>query len=138
MKPFLATLLAVNAAPTDTYRNAYGRVTVQVPNKVTLLHTNVLKAKKDIHCHLQQFNGFGTACSAKNIAENKCYGGVARLKHVIDGFRANTTDVVLLDAGDQFQGTMFFNAFGGAKAAEVMNILKYDVMTIGNHEFDDG
>ena len=70
--------------------------------------------------------------------ENKCYGGVARIKFVIDQFRANSTDVVLFDAGDQFQGTMFFNAFGGDKAAEVMNIMKYDAMTIGNHEFDNG
>ena len=103
-----------------------------VPNKITLLHTN------DIHSHLQEFNGFGTSCSPKNIQENKCYGGVARIQYVVEQYRQNSSDVVLFDAGDQFQGTLFFNAFGGDKAAEVMNIMKYDVMTIGNHEFDNG
>lgn len=73
------------------------------------------------------------------------------IKTVVDEFRANTSHVVLLDAGDQFQGTLFFNYYGGNVSAHAMNVLKYgtkyghhqltrllDAMTIGNHEFDRG
>jgi 2',3'-cyclic-nucleotide 2'-phosphodiesterase (5'-nucleotidase family) len=102
------------------------------PRKVTLLHTN------DIHAHMEEFNNNGLSCNADQIAKNKCFGGVARIKTVVDAFRANTSDLILLDAGDQFQGTLFFNFYGGNVSSQVMNILKYDAMTIGNHEFDNG
>lgn len=60
------------------------------------------------------------------------------MKTVIDEFRKNTTNVVLVDAGDQFQGTLFYTFYKGGPSAELMNLLKYDVMTLGNHEFDNG
>jgi 5'-nucleotidase len=102
------------------------------PKKFTVLHTN------DIHSHMDQFNSGGTDCNQKKIDANQCYGGVARIKTVVDEFRKNSEDVILVDAGDQFQGTLFFNLYGGDKSAEAMNSLGYDVMTVGNHEFDTG
>ncbi|KAJ3307013.1 hypothetical protein HDV03_003340 [Kappamyces sp. JEL0829] len=102
------------------------------PKKFTILHTN------DIHSHMEEFNSGGTSCSASQIAANTCFGGVARIKTVVDAYRANTTDLLLMDAGDQFQGTLFFNFYNGSVSSLAMNALKYDVMTIGNHEFDKG
>lgn len=63
---------------------------ISYPKKMTILHTN------DIHAHMEETNSGGTSCSAKDIAENKCYGGAARMKTVIDAYRANTTDVILM------------------------------------------
>jgi 5'-nucleotidase len=106
--------------------------TVTYPSKVTILHTN------DIHAHLDEFNEFGTECDEKAITENKCYGGVARIKSIVDEFRSKSDEIILVDAGDQFQGTLFFNLYGGIISADVMNTIGYDAMTIGNHEFDSG
>ncbi|KAH9276471.1 hypothetical protein BASA83_001170 [Batrachochytrium salamandrivorans] len=102
------------------------------PRKLTLLHTN------DIHTHFNEFNSGGVDCTAKNRADNKCYGGVARIKSVVDSYRNRSSNVVLFDAGDQFQGTLYFNTYGGAASSEFMNALKYDAMALGNHEFDLG
>ncbi|KAI8924768.1 Metallo-dependent phosphatase-like protein [Entophlyctis helioformis] len=102
------------------------------PKDLTILHTN------DVHAHFDESNSGGVDCSAKNKADNKCFGGVARIKTVVDQIRANTTNVLLMDAGDQFQGTLFYNIFGGSPSVEFMNDLKYDVMSLGNHEFDSG
>jgi 5'-nucleotidase len=104
----------------------------EVVNKLTLLHTN------DIHSHLEEFNRGGTACRATDIGNNTCFGGAARIKTKVDEIRAKTKDVVLFDAGDQFQGTLFFTLLGGGVSAEAMNDIGYDAMAIGNHEFDNG
>jgi 5'-nucleotidase len=89
--------------------------------------------KIDIHAHFDQFNKIGSECRQQDIDRNECYGGLSRVKTMIDKFRANTTDLLLLDAGDQFQGTLFFNQFGGEASANMMNQFNYDLMTIGNH-----
>jgi 5'-nucleotidase len=52
--------------------------------------------------------------------------------------RARSNNSILVDGGDQFQGTLFYTFYKGAMAAEFMNLLGYDGMTVGNHEFDDG
>ncbi|TPX56619.1 hypothetical protein PhCBS80983_g04420 [Powellomyces hirtus] len=99
---------------------------------MTILATN------DIHAHLDEFNKGGTDCRQKDIDANLCFGGAARIKYLVDKTRAENDNVVLLDAGDQFQGTLFFNVFGGTVSGQIMNMLKYDAMCIGNHEFDNG
>ncbi|KAJ3180957.1 hypothetical protein HDU87_001605 [Geranomyces variabilis] len=101
-------------------------------NAMTILATN------DIHAHLDEFNSGGTDCKQKDIDANNCVGGAARIQYMVNKFRAQSENVVLLDAGDQFQGTLFFNVFGGSVSATLMNQMKYDAMTIGNHEFDKG
>ncbi|KAJ3163618.1 hypothetical protein HDU86_000201 [Geranomyces michiganensis] len=101
-------------------------------NAMTILATN------DIHAHLDEFNTGGTDCRQKDIDANNCVGGAARIQYMVNKFRAESDNVVLLDAGDQFQGTLFFNVFGGSVSGAIMNQLKYDAMTIGNHEFDNG
>lgn len=98
------------------------------PFDLTILHTD------DFHARVDEYDVGGGACTNPV----KCIGGSSRLKTLIDGVRATTDNVVLLDGGDQFQGTLFFNIFKSEVLALMMNELGYDAMTIGNHEFDDG
>ncbi|KAJ4412565.1 hypothetical protein N0V85_003658 [Neurospora sp. IMI 360204] len=89
----------------------------------------------DVHAHLDQFSSSGTDCT--NPAKG-CYGGYARVKTVIDETRPSHKDSLLLNCGDEFQGTMFFSYYGGEKIAETLNQLGFDGMTLGNHEWDKG
>uniref|UniRef100_A0A672ZAK6 5'-nucleotidase n=1 Tax=Sphaeramia orbicularis TaxID=375764 RepID=A0A672ZAK6_9TELE len=67
-----------------------------------------------------------------------CYAGVARRAAAVRRVRGSERNVLLLDAGDQFQGSVWFNFYKGAEAAHFMNRLGYDAMALGNHEFDNG
>lgn len=102
--------------------------------KLTILHTN------DIHSRIESINKYDSTCDAEDEAEGKCFGGVARLKSIVDAKRAELSDdnVLLLDAGDPFQGSLFYTTYKGAAESEFMDAIGYDVMAVGNHEFDDG
>lgn len=67
-----------------------------------------------------------------------CFGGYARIKHTVDGLRKDHPDNLWLNAGDEFQGTLFYSFYGPSKIAENLNTLKFDAMTLGNHEWDGG
>lgn len=99
---------------------------------LTILHTN------DVHARVDQFDGSGNTCDEEEAAANECVGGAARVKAAADAVRSEVANSILVDAGDQFQGTLFFNQYQGGEAQEMMNLLGYDAMTIGNHEFDSG
>ncbi|MFN7165600.1 MAG: bifunctional metallophosphatase/5'-nucleotidase [Pannonibacter sp.] len=103
---------------------------------VTVLHTN------DLHSRIEQINKFDTGCSADESQKGECFGGVARVKAKIDERRkalaAEGKNVIVLDAGDQFQGSLFYTTYKGKDSAEFMNLIGYDAMAVGNHEFDDG
>jgi 5'-nucleotidase/UDP-sugar diphosphatase len=99
---------------------------------LTVLHTN------DVHGRVDEFDGRGNTCDEEESAAGECYGGVARRMTMVDQIRAEVPNVVLLDAGDQFQGTLFYTQYKGGAAQEMMNALGYDAMAVGNHEFDDG
>lgn len=92
----------------------------------------------DFHSRVEAINKYGSTCSSKEQAENKCLGGSARIKTAIDAARAENPDVLVLDAGDQFQGSLFYTTYKGMAEVEMMNAIGYDAMAIGNHEFDDG
>jgi len=92
------------------------------PLEVTILHTN------DLHAHYESFELWGEPVQ----------GGVARLATAIDAVRDQSDNVLLLDAGDQFQGTLYFTVGGANVVADIMNEMAYDAMCIGNHEFDSG
>ncbi|KPI42386.1 5'-nucleotidase [Cyphellophora attinorum] len=96
---------------------------------VSFFHIN------DVHAHLDEFRSSGTDCD--NPARG-CYGGYARIKTIVDDIRPGTENSLFLDAGDEFQGTMFYNYYKGEKIAETINQLGFDGMTLGNHEFDGG
>ncbi|XP_022100679.1 5'-nucleotidase-like [Acanthaster planci] len=100
--------------------------------KLTILHTN------DVHARFEQFDGYGGECSRKESDDGQCFGGVARRVAKIDQIRAEEENVLLLDAGDQFQGTMWFYVYKGEATSYFMNMVDYDAMALGNHEFDNG
>ena len=100
--------------------------------EITILHTN------DFHARFRPISKYDNNCSAKNNAKGKCFGGTARLISAIEDARSRHSNTILLDGGDQFQGTLFYNLYKGKVAAEMMNKLGYDGMAVGNHEFDDG
>lgn len=108
--------------------------TAQADYTLHILHTN------DLHSRIEAVNKYDSTCSAEDAAENKCFGGVARLKAKVDALKAELAgqNVIVLDAGDQFQGSMFYTTYKGADTAEFMNAIGYDAMAVGNHEFDDG
>lgn len=89
---------------------------------LTILHTN------DVHARFMPFNRFGTDCSDDNIKENQCYGGVARRLTKVKDIRSSHDNVLLLDGGDQFLGTIWFTEYRGLAASYFMNKLDYDVM----------
>ncbi|RPB02586.1 5'-nucleotidase [Choiromyces venosus 120613-1] len=97
---------------------------------VTLLHVN------DVHAHLDQFSPDGTDCL--DPSKGCVLGGYARIKHVVDTKRKEVPDALLLNAGDEFQGTLFYSYYKSEKIAETLNQLGFDAMALGNHEFDDG
>lgn len=115
--PLLSLLLLCFAAPSQAF-------------EFTVLHTN------DVHSMYGGTTEKGTACYAAQCAGGS--GGSVRLKQAVDTVRAAEPNVVLLDAGDEFQGTLFYTQFKGDMAAEVLDALDYTAFTPGNHEFDDG
>lgn len=100
--------------------------------QLTILHTN------DFHARFEPISKYDSGCSAEANAEGKCFGGSARLVTAVAEARARSNNSILVDGGDQFQGTLFYTYYKGKVAAEMMNKLGYDAMTVGNHEFDDG
>lgn len=94
---------------------------------LVLLHTN------DVHARVEETSVHSAKCSGA-----QCFGGVARRATEIQRIRKQEKNVLLLDAGDQFQGTVWFSFYKGAEAAHFMNKLGYDAMVFGNHEFDNG
>ncbi|WP_039969776.1 bifunctional metallophosphatase/5'-nucleotidase [Bacteroides fluxus] len=65
-------------------------------------------------------------------------GGAVRRSSFIKEIRSKHPDVLLFDCGDISQGTPYYNLFQGEVEIKMMNLMKYDAMTIGNHEFDFG
>ncbi|MBM1310457.1 5'-nucleotidase C-terminal domain-containing protein [Sulfitobacter mediterraneus] len=100
--------------------------------KLTILHTN------DFHARFEPISKYDGPCSAEDNGEGKCFGGSGRLQTAITAARGRTNNSILVDGGDQFQGTLFYTYYKGSLAAEMMNQMGYDAMTVGNHEFDDG
>ena len=91
---------------------------------ITILHTN------DVHSQIEPLS--------PNDPRNPNMGGVARRATLIENIRNENPNTLLLDAGDIFQGTPFFNFYGGELEFKLMSKLKYDASTIGNHDFDNG
>jgi 5'-nucleotidase len=101
---------------------------------LTILHIN------DWHSRIESNNKYESTCSAEEEGKGECIGGAARLVTAIADQRAqlNGQNVLLLNGGDNFQGSLFYTTYKGAVEAEFLNQMKFDAMTVGNHEFDDG
>ena len=99
-----------------------------------ILHYN------DTHSRIEPINRFDSTCSPEDDAAGECFGGAARLKAAIDQKRAELEgeNVIVLDAGDQLQGSLMFTTYNGDAEAEMVNAIGPDVMAVGNHEFNKG
>lgn len=102
----------------------YGALESGDVKKLTILHTN------DTHSRIDAFPA--------NDPKFPNQGGIYRRASYIDRVRAQEKNVILLDAGDVFQGTPYFNMYGGEIELKAMSALRYDVATMGNHDFDNG
>ena len=89
---------------------------------LTLLHTN------DVHARFLQTDKYSAKCSPAMAAEGKCFGGIARRVTKVRQIRASDPNVLLVDAGDQYQGTLWFYVHRGAAAAHFMDRIRYDAM----------
>lgn len=92
--------------------------------KITLLHTN------DMHSHIDPF--------PETDPKHPGLGGFARLNALVKKIRAEEEHTLLLDCGDIYQGTPYFNFYSGEVELKLMSKMGYDAGTIGNHEFDNG
>ncbi|HJV88679.1 MAG TPA: metallophosphoesterase [Holophagaceae bacterium] len=92
--------------------------------RITLLHTN------DTHSRIEPFGPGNGAISGK--------GGMARRATLVKQLRSQLGPVLLLDAGDTFQGTPYFNRYKGRLDYQLMRMIGYDATTLGNHDFDNG
>lgn len=92
--------------------------------QITMLHTN------DVHSHVLPFE--------TNHPEFAGLGGVPRRAKLIEQIKNENKNTLVLDAGDIFQGTPYFNYFGGEVEFKLMSMMGYNASTLGNHDFDNG
>lgn len=110
-------LLGANAFPFDAFAQ-------RGIKKLTILHTN------DQHSRIEPFPMDG--------GKHQGLGGFAQRATIINNIRQQEKNVLLLDSGDIWQGTPYFNMFGGEVEYKLMNEMRYDAVTLGNHDFDSG
>ena len=119
-RAFLASLGATAVATQVPLRASEG----PAAGRITLLHTN------DTHSHIEPFGPGNGPISG--------LGGVARRATLVKQLRQQLGPVLLLDAGDTFQGTPYFNRYKGRVDYQLMRMVGYDAGTLGNHDFDNG
>ncbi len=122
-RSFIGNTLAAGAG-LSLGLGSVGSCTGNTERKITILHTN------DVHSHIEAFE--------PDHGRYPGIGGVARRASLIERIRKENPNTLLFDAGDIFQGTPYFNYFGGELEFKMMSKLGYDGATIGNHDFDNG
>ena len=102
--------------------------------KLNILHIN------DFHSRFDPITDTDSNCDAETDAAGECFGGIARLKTIIDDTRAKyeTGNSLLLSAGDNFQGSLYYTTYKSKVVSDFFNQMGFDVVATGNHEFDDG
>lgn len=127
-KEFLKTVgggtLALSLAPNLVFASQKNILDRNAAYKLTVLHTN------DQHSRIEPFDS--------SYSRNPNQGGFARRATLIQQIRSQEKNVLLLDAGDIFQGTPYFNFYGGELEFKLMSMMGYDAATMGNHDFDNG
>ncbi|MCR6672339.1 bifunctional UDP-sugar hydrolase/5'-nucleotidase [Devosia ginsengisoli] len=101
---------------------------------LNILHIN------DFHSRFDPITGTDSNCDAETDAAGECFGGIARLKTIIDDTRAKYEggNSLLLSAGDNFQGSLYYTTYKSKVVSDFFNQMGFDVVATGNHEFDDG
>ena len=115
--------MGIAGAGTLAGMHAWAQV-AQDPTKLTILHTN------DTHSRLDPY--------PPNDPNYPNMGGYARRAALVNHYRFTDPELLLLDAGDIFQGTPYYNLYGGEPELRLMSKMGYDAATVGNHEFDNG
>ncbi|QNS41458.1 metallophosphatase [Chryseobacterium manosquense] len=127
-KQFLKTIgvgtLSMTLAPNLLLAENLKFLEVNSEHKLTILHTN------DQHSRIEPFDA--------SYTRNPNQGGFARRAALIQKIRSEEKNLLLLDSGDIFQGTPYFNFFGGELEFKLMSMMGYDASTMGNHDFDNG
>lgn len=127
-KQFLKTIgvgtLSMTLAPNLLLAENLKFLEVNSEHKLTILHTN------DQHSRIEPFDS--------SYTRNPNQGGFARRAALIQKIRSEEKNLLLLDSGDIFQGTPYFNFFGGELEFKLMSMMGYDASTMGNHDFDNG
>lgn len=127
-KKFLRTIgggtLAMTLAPNLLLAENLKLLDQTSDYKLTVLHTN------DQHSRIEPFDS--------SYSRNPNQGGFARRAALVQKIREEEKNVLLLDSGDTFQGTPYFNFFGGELEFKLMSMMGYDASTMGNHDFDNG
>ncbi|XP_049706520.2 protein 5NUC isoform X3 [Helicoverpa armigera] len=131
MKLLVATLLAVVALASGNVLKPKGSF------ELLILHNN------DMHAHFEQSSQRSGTCTNDDREAGKCYGGFPRVAHVVKEARAAALNhtgppVLYLNAGDTYTGTAWFTIYKWKIAAEFVNALQPDAVSLGNHEFDNG
>lgn len=116
--------LALTLAPNLLLAEQFDLINKESTHKLTILHTN------DQHSRIEPFD--------VSYTKNPNQGGFARRASLIQKIRSEEKNVLLLDSGDIFQGTPYFNFFGGELEFKLMSMMQYDASTMGNHDFDNG
>ena len=115
---------AASSVALGLVNNGISNLLLPETKKITILHTN------DVHSHIDPFPA--------DHPRNANMGGAARRAAIIENIRKEEENVLLLDAGDIFQGTPYFNYYGGELEFKLMSMMQYDLATMGNHDFDNG
>ncbi|KAL2740481.1 protein 5NUC-like [Vespula squamosa] len=98
-----------------------------------IVHTN------DMHARFEETSRLSAPiCSKQDAAESKCYGGFARIATLVRQARNSSIPTLFLNAGDTYQGSVWYNIYKWKIVAKFLNILAPDAISLGNHEFDDG
>lgn len=99
---------------------------------MTILHTN------DMHARFLETSKLSTTCTPADSKDGKCYGGFARIATLVRRARESGTPTLFLNAGDTYQGTVWFSVYKWKIVSKFLNLLAPDAISLGNHEFDDG
>jgi 5'-nucleotidase / UDP-sugar diphosphatase len=100
--------------------------------KLTILHVN------DLQSRLEPVTETGATCTAEDNQAHRCAGGVARLAARIKAEKASAANVIVVDAGNAFTGSPFYDTHKQRAISETMNLIGFDAMTVGDREFADG
>lgn len=101
---------------------------------LTVIHNN------DLHCSYLPINPtFNSEC-LNYVNNSKCVAGVARIVTKVKEIRQqySNENILFLNAGDEFQGTVFYSLFKSKIVSDFIQKIQYDAMALGNHEFDNG
>ncbi|XP_076182578.1 apyrase isoform X2 [Ptiloglossa arizonensis] len=129
MRPIYSLLFLFQISWGFTGRGVY------YPGRSDLYELSVIHLN-DFHARFEQTGPKSSACQKENVKD--CVGGVARVSTAVDQLINERPNPIFLNAGDHFQGTLWYNVHRWNVTATFMNMLPHDVMTIGNHEFDNG